>query len=94
MDTTTKDGAQEIFGKDDLPDSLIKGGFRKIFEKDDEGRYTNLVIPSIGGLHSLDLRGKKDLELTPEEITTKKVYYRELSGIMARDREVLAYGNC
>ena len=78
MDTTTYD----------------KGGMQKIFEKDDEGRYMNLVIPPIGDFHSLDLRGKKDLELTPEEITTKKVYCRELYNIVARDREELAYGNC
>ena len=56
--------------------------FEEIFCKDKEGRYLGLVIPSLDGLPELDLRGKTDAELTPTEVSRKKMYVRELYRLM------------
>lgn len=56
--------------------------FEEIFCKDKEGRYLGLVIPPLDGLPELDLRGKTDEELTPTEVSRKKMYVRELYRLM------------
>ena len=95
MDTTTKDEALEIFEKDDLPDSLTKEGFRKIFEKDAEGRYKNLIIPPmLNQFPGMDLRGKKAEDLTSYERIARYFYRIELKKIQKQNEEELAYGNC
>lgn len=52
--------------------------FAVIFAMDDEGRFLNLVIPSIDGKPELDLTGKRQSELSGEEVSRLKVYAREL----------------
>ena len=93
MDTTTKELG--VFEKDDLPDSLTKEGFKKIFEKDDEGCYTNLVIPPMfDKFPGMDLRGKRAEDLTSAERLARYFYRIELKKIQKQNEGELAYGNC
>ena len=95
MDTTTKDATQGFFEEDDLPDSLTKDEFKKIFEKDDEGRYVNLVIPPMfGKFPGMDLRGKRPEDFTSVERFARHFYRIELRKIQKQNEEVPAYGNC
>jgi hypothetical protein len=52
--------------------------YKKIFEQDVDGRYSNLIIPQHGSYPRLDLTDKTPLELTVDEIIRLKKYAAEL----------------
>ena len=59
---------------------------KNFFEKDSNGAYIRLIIPSEFAClilpeynNNMDLRGKKDLDLTTDEVIVLKKYAYELS---------------
>lgn len=46
----------------------------KLFETDDEGRFLRLVIPASNEYPELNLKGKKRLELSLDEVVRLKQY--------------------
>ena len=75
-------------------DTITKDGIKKIFERDDEGRYINLVIPPMNNIPGMDLRGKRPEDFTSVERLARHLYKCELKTICKHNAEVLAYGNC
>ena len=46
----------------------------RLFETDDEGSFLRLVIPASNGYPELNLKGKKRLELSLDEVVRIKQY--------------------
>ena len=52
--------------------------YRKIFEKDEEGRFINLIIPASQFGPEMDLRGKLPSDFSVDEIIRMKKYSGEV----------------
>lgn len=57
---------------------MTRSEVKQIFETDAEGRFVNLIIPSLGEFPEIDLTGKKRLELSIDEIVRLKKYAGKL----------------
>lgn len=57
-----------------MDDSYTREKFKELYKTDDEDKFINLVIPAMWGFPQMDLRGKKRLELTLDEVVQLKKY--------------------
>ena len=63
---------------------MTENEYKKLFEKDNDDRYIRLIIPSdfvklfLKDNKEINLIGKKDLDLTTDEIIILKRYIYEL----------------
>ena len=55
-------------------DKIIREEFDRMFAKDENGCYINLIIPAMNGFPEMNLIGKKPEDYTTEEITHSKRY--------------------
>ena len=55
-------------------DKISKEEYDRMFTKDENGCYTNLIIPAINGYPEMNLIGKKPEDYTAEEIAHSKRY--------------------
>lgn len=50
----------------------------ELFRQDENGRFVNLIIPSMDGYPEMNLIGKKQLELNRDEVISLKLYSARL----------------
>lgn len=57
-----------------MKDTITKEEFDKMFAKDDNGCYINLIIPAMSEYPAMNLIGKKPQDYTIDEIVHSKRY--------------------
>lgn len=61
-----------------MKDKMTQEEFDKLFEKDENGRFTNLIIPAFEEFPEMNLIGKDPKDYTTDEVIRLKVYRREI----------------